>query len=128
MGFVDAVKAFYKNYLKFDGRALRSEYWWPQLFFILLYVVMFAGAALLGETIGGVLALVISLVILASIIPAISVTVRRLHDVDKSGWFFLLALVPIVNFYVLYLTIIKGTDGPNRFGSDPLGSDSAVFN
>ena len=84
MGFVQAVKAFYRNFVKFDGRALRSEYWWPQLFFILLYVVMFAGAGLLGQTIGGILALVISLIILISLIPAISVTIRRLHDVDKS--------------------------------------------
>jgi uncharacterized membrane protein YhaH (DUF805 family) len=127
MGFVQAVKAFYRNFVKFDGRALRSEYWWPQLFFILLYVVMFAGAGLLGQTIGGILALVISLIILISLIPAISVTIRRLHDVDKSGWFFLLAFVPLVNFYILYLTIIKGTDGPNRFGPDPLGSDASVF-
>lgn len=128
MGFIDAVKAFYKNYFNFSGRALRSEYWWPQVFFILLYVIMFAGAALLGETIGGFWVIVIFLVILASIIPSISVTVRRLHDSDKSGWFYLLGLIPFVGFYILYLVIIKGTDGPNRFGPDPLGSDTNVFN
>ncbi len=127
MGFVDAIKAFYKNYVKFDGRSSRSEYWWPQLYFILLYVVILAGSVL-GETIGGILALIIGLIILASIIPAISVTIRRLHDNDKSGWFFLLTLVPIVSLYILYLCIIKGTDGPNRFGPDPLGSDASVFN
>lgn len=128
MGFLDAVKAFYRNYVNFSGRALRSEYWWPQLLFLILYVVMIAGAGLLGETIGALLAGIIGLVMLASIIPSISVTIRRLHDNDKSGWFFLLAFVPIANFYLLYLTIIKGTDGPNRFGPDPLGHSPDTFN
>lgn len=128
MGFLDAIKAFYKNYVNFSGRALRSEYWWPQLMFILLYVVMIAGAGMLGEAIGGILALIIGLVILASFIPLISVTIRRLHDVDKSGWFFLIAFIPIASLYILYLTIIKGTDGPNRFGPDPLGHSPDTFN
>lgn len=128
MGFQDAVKAFYKNYVNFSGRASRSEYWWPQLFIIILYLIMVAGASLLGETIGGILGLIIGLIVLASLIPSISVTVRRLHDNDKSGWFILLGLIPFVGFYLLYLYIIKGTDGPNRFGPDPVGSDSSVFN
>ena len=128
MGFVEAVKALYKNYVKFDGRAMRSEYWWPTLYIYILYFFMLVGAGLLGETLGGIVALIVGVVMLGSIIPLIAVTVRRLHDVDKSGWFFLLSLIPIVNFYILYLTIIKGTDGPNRFGSDPLGSDASVFN
>ena len=128
MGFIDAVKAFYKNYFNFSGRALRSEYWWPQAFFILLYVIMFAAIALLGESVGGIVAMVVTVIMLASIIPSISVTVRRLHDGDKSGWFILLGLIPFVGFYILYLTIIKGTDGPNRFGPDRLGADTNVFN
>jgi len=128
MGFVDAVKVFYKNYFNFSGRASRSEYWWPQLFFVILYVVMLLGAAILGETVGGILALIIGLVILASLIPQISVTVRRLHDGDKSGWFILIGFIPLAGFYLLYLYVTKGTDGPNRFGPDPLGSDANVFN
>ena len=128
MGFVDAVKAFYANYFNFSGRALRSEYWWPQLFFILLYILMFAAAALLGESIGGIFALIIMLVMLASIIPGIAVTVRRLHDHDKSGWFILIGLIPFAGFYLLYLYIIEGTIGPNRFGPHPLGQNTNVFN
>lgn len=127
MGFVEAVKAFYKNYAKFDGRSSRSEYWWAYLYFIIIYVLMLVGSALLGQTLGGILAIVLSLVILASFIPMIAVAIRRLHDVDKSGWFYLLSFIPFVNFYILYLFIIKGTDGPNRFGPDPLGSDASVF-
>jgi len=128
MGFADAVKSLYKNYFKFEGRALRSEYWWAYLYLIILYVAMLVVTGLLGQAVGGIVALVIGLVILASLVPFIALTVRRLHDVDKSGWFFLLSFVPIVSFYILYLTIIKGTDGPNTFGADPLGHSADIFN
>jgi len=128
MGFGDAIKAFYKNYVNFSGRALRSEFWWPQLFFIILYAVMIAAGVLLGETIGGITALIIGLIMLASFIPSISVTVRRLHDHDKSGWWILIALIPFAGFYLLYLYIIEGQKEPNRFGPNPLGGEVAVFN
>ena len=128
MGFVDAVKAFYSNYVNFSGRALRSEYWWPQLFIILLYVLMIVVVLALGETIGGIFSIIIMLIMLGSIIPAISVTVRRLHDHDKSGWFILIGFIPLAGFYLLYLYIIEGQPGPNRFGPGKVGGDSDVFN
>ncbi|WP_427452315.1 DUF805 domain-containing protein [Litorimonas sp. WD9-15] len=127
MGFQEAVKAFYKNYAKFEGRASRSEYWWPMLMFIIAYVIMII-ASQLGDLIGGIVGLAMVVFFLGSLIPAIAVGVRRLHDGDKSGWFYLLSFIPIVSLYYLYLVIIKGTDGPNQYGPDPLGSDASVFN
>jgi len=128
MGFTDAVKALYTNYAKFDGRASRSEYWWAFLYFIIIYVGLLIAPSLGGEALGTILALVLSLVILGTFIPMISVAVRRLHDCDKSGWLYLVGLVPIVGLYVLYLYVQPGTRGPNRFGPDPLDRDSTGGN
>jgi len=124
MGFVDAVKAFYKNYFDFSGRASRSEYWWAYLGVIILFFVL----GLLGGLLGEAGMIVLGLFYLAIIIPSISIGVRRLHDLDKSGWWYLLCLVPIVSLILLVWFCMKGTTGPNRFGPDPLGSDTTVFN
>lgn len=114
-----------QNYANFNGRARRAEYWYFTLIFILGYV----GLAILGGVIGGILGpesplAMLAMVpmfafILGSFIPMLALTVRRLHDSDKSGWFLLLNLIPIVSLYVFYLTIIEGTRGSNNFGSDP---------
>jgi len=126
MGFVDAVKSAYGNYANFKGRASRSEYWWFQLFFMVVYfgVMILAGvlSAFMGEAILSIMSIVIMVFALGSILPSIALAARRMHDSDKSGWFM---LVPI---YSLYLAIIKGTDGPNRFGPDPVGPNVDTFN
>ncbi|AZR34195.1 membrane protein [Xanthomonas vasicola] len=63
---------------------------------------------------------VIMLFVLALIVPGIAVTVRRLHDQDKSGWFYLICLVPYVGAFVLLVFMcIEGTPGPNRYGENP---------
>ncbi|MEP1229809.1 MAG: DUF805 domain-containing protein [Litorimonas sp.] len=127
MGFADAVKAFFNNYTNFGGRASRSEYWWPQLAMVIVnYLIILPITYMLSQTFGSILSLIFTLAI---IIPAIAVVIRRLHDTDKSGWWILLILVPIIGWIALivfYCT--KGTDGPNRFGPDPLGHDASVFN
>jgi uncharacterized membrane protein YhaH (DUF805 family) len=56
-------------------------------------------------------------------IPNLAVTIRRLHDQDKSGWFYLLAFIPIANIVLLVFMFLEGTRGPNRFGPDPKGAD-----
>lgn len=126
MGFVDAVKSAYSNYANFKGRAARSEFWWFYLFFIVVYIgIGILGgvlASVLGEGIAGILGIVLMVFCLGSLIPFIALTARRMHDSDKSGWF---QLVPI---YSLYLAIIKGTDGQNRFGPDPVGPNVNTFN
>ena len=127
MGFQEAIKAFFSNYVKFDGRSSRSEYWWPALAMTLVnYVVILPFQLLVSEGLGGVLSLLFSLAI---ILPSIAVAIRRLHDTNKSGWWYLLVFIPILGWIALIVFFAsKGTEGANRFGSDPLGSDANVFN
>lgn len=120
MGFVDAVKSAYGNYANFKGRASRSEYWWFQLFFMIVYFGLSIAMNALGE-LGGIVGIVLLVFYIGSLLPMIALAARRMHDSDKSGWFML------IPFYSLYLAIIKGTDGPNRFGDDPVGVGS-TFN
>jgi len=124
VGFVDAVKALYRNYAKFDGRAARSEFWWAFLYFLLIYIAQLITLVLNLGSLGTLLALVLSLVVLGTCIPMISVAVRRLHDYNKSGWFYLLGFIPIVSLYVLYIYVQPGTRGPNKYGPDPLEIDA----
>lgn len=104
MNFTDSIKAGFKNYSNFNGRAVRSEYWW----FMLFYTLTLVAGSMLDEY--GVF---VPLIVL--MLPSISVTVRRLHDLDKSGWFYLINLVPLGSFYMLYLCMQKGTLGANRY-------------
>ncbi len=109
MTFVESVKICFRKYAEFRGRASRSEYWWFSLFLLLLYVV----AAVLGNRI-------LIAASLGTILPAISVFVRRLHDVGRSGWWYWIYLVPLVGTIVLLVWCCKkGTVGPNDYGPDP---------
>ena len=127
MGFQEAVRAFFSNYAKFDGRSARSEYWWPVLAMTIVnYFIILPIQLLVSEGFGGILSIIFSLVIL---IPSIAVAIRRLHDTDKSGWWYLLIFLPIIGWIALIVFFATaGTSGSNRFGPDPLGSDANVFN
>jgi uncharacterized membrane protein YhaH (DUF805 family) len=132
MDFVTAVKTcILEKYINFQDRAPRSEYWWFALFNI-------GGAVLLG-LIG--ITILQTLWSLALFLPGIAVSIRRLHDLDKSGWWLLLPLgtlilggvigallMPIIGGIIylagvailIYWFVQKGTDGANQFGPDPL--------
>lgn len=119
MGFADALKSFFSRYTDFKGRSSRSEYWWPQLAFFLVGIVIGVLTAVVGETVGNILLGIFYLVIL---IPGIAISIRRLHDLDKSGWWLLIALIPLIGALVLlFFFVQRGTVGGNRFGEDPLG-------
>lgn len=112
MGFQQAVTTCFSKYVDFQGRAVRSEYWFWVLFIVIVVVVLQILASLVG-TILGILALLFHL---ATLLPGLAVSVRRLHDVDKSGWFLLLAFIPVIGALVLlYFMVQPGTPGPNRF-------------
>lgn len=96
-----------KKYAVFQGRARRSEYWYFTLFSLIFAIVL----SVIGTYIGS--QLLYALYWLAVFVPSIAVSVRRMHDVDKSGWFI---LIPIYN---LILCCTAGTEGPNQYGSDP---------
>ena len=127
-----------RKYAQFEGRARRSEYWLFSLFLFLsgipagvLLMMAGAGAAGAGGSdsaaaagaagFGLLVILAISLFCLAMFIPSLAVTVRRLHDSDKSGWWLLIGLIPFGGFVTLIFTLMDGTPGPNRYGEDPKG-------
>ena len=117
MGFAEAVRTvIVKRYADFGGRSSRSEYWWFALFFVLLSILVEAILAMAGPS-----AAVLSVVVpLALFIPSLAVLIRRLHDLDRSGWWSLIALVPLVNLVLIFWLVRKGTEGDNRFGPDQL--------
>ena len=122
MGFMDAVKSVYSNYVNFQGRARRSEYWWFYLFYIIVAVVLQVLTATVSETLGGVLYL---LFVLGTFLPMLAVAVRRLHDTGKSGWWILLALIPIVGAIVLIIFYVGDSQpGANKYGPNPKGVDA----
>jgi uncharacterized membrane protein YhaH (DUF805 family) len=120
MNFGEAVKSGFSNYVNFSSRAIRSEYWYWVLFVILGEIV----TAIVDYVIG--YQVTTTLFGLAVFLPGLAVTIRRLHDLDRTGWWFLLAFVPIVGWIILivwYCT--EGTKGANRFGPDRLAAAGA---
>jgi uncharacterized membrane protein YhaH (DUF805 family) len=133
MDFTEAVKSVYSKYATFSGRARRSEYWWWALYMLITGAVVGVieyslglGTGVVGSGggefsatyNGGPLSGIWSL---AHLLPGLGVAVRRLHDTDRSGWWLLIVLIPLIGFLILlYFLVTKGTAGPNRFGDDPI--------
>ena len=119
MGFMDAVKSVFGNYADFSGRARRSEYWYFVLFnFLVSFALGFIGG-LLGDNVSTVLSGIWSLVVL---IPSLAVAWRRLHDIGRSGAYFLLILIPLVGAILLIVWFCQpGQPGDNQYGPDPKG-------
>jgi uncharacterized membrane protein YhaH (DUF805 family) len=114
MSFQDAVKTVFSKYATFSGRARRSEYWWFVLFAVLVQFVTYIIDFVLF---GGGRTPITTIASLAMLLPGLAVTVRRLHDIDKSGWWIFLDLVPFVGAIVLIVWFCgEGTPGPNKFG------------
>lgn len=138
MGFTEAVRTVLtQKYATFSGRASRSEFWWFQLFYVLVGIALLIVAILAGAFsdiqdgpssllfafggVGGLFAL-------AMFLPQISLQVRRFHDRNISAWWylalFILNMIPAVGFIaglaMLVITLLRGTEGPNKFGPDPL--------
>jgi len=131
MGFADAIKTVFGKYATFEGRASRSEFWWWVLFLFILQVISNILDGLFGTKINysasgavstninnvGWLSLVVGLIL---IIPTIAVSVRRLHDTDKSGWWWWLNVVCCIGGLILLIFYVSpSTPGPNRFGAQP---------
>ncbi len=145
MGFTESVRTVVKNkYATFRGRASRSEYWWFQLFYWLVLLVLIllpvAVAALLssgGDEMSPLFFLIMipgGIFALAMLLPLIAVQVRRFHDRNMAGWWYLvlavLSAIPYVGFLaslaILVISVLEGTQGPNRFGSDPLRPEATA--
>jgi len=102
-----------KNYSNFKGRATRKEYW----LFTLIHCVIFAILSALGAF--GDLSFISSLYLLATIIPSIAVCIRRLHDIDKSGKWFFISLIPLIGSIWLLILCCTDSDTDNQYGESP---------
>lgn len=124
------IKVMRDNYINFKGRARRKEYW----MFTLVYVIILMGCTALDNMLGTVFMMdggalgeismgygwVYTICGLAHFLPALSLVVRRLHDVGKSGWFYLIILIPLIGIiWLLVLYCTEGQKQDNKWGPDP---------
>ena len=124
MTFSEAISSGFRNYVGFSGRAPRSEFWYWILFTVLVSVV--TSIIDLGVSSSNVMPFS-SISSLATFLPSLAMGVRRLHDGDRSGWWWLLGFIPLIGIIVLIVFwCSEGTRGPNRFGPDPLGAPVAA--
>ena len=112
-----------KKYATFEGRARRREYWFFVLFYVLVLLLLSAVDGLTGTyNVDAGIGLLGGLYILATIIPSLAVMVRRLHDTDRSGWWVLIGLIPLLGDLVLLVFMcLDSQPGANRFGPNPKG-------
>ena len=96
MTFQESVKVCFSKYADFGGRATRSEYWW----FFLFILLVSAGASLFSNTLSALFSL-------ATLLPSIAAATRRLHDTNRSGWWQLIILVPVIGLIVLIVFLAQ---------------------
>jgi uncharacterized membrane protein YhaH (DUF805 family) len=126
MGFTHAIMSFWSNYANFKGRARRSEYWYVQLFLVLtnlaaavidLVLMDYDVDRFIANGGGGIVGLIW---IVATIVPALAVLIRRLHDTSRTGWWALIGLIPVVGgIVILVFTVMDSTAGENKYGVSP---------
>lgn len=144
MTFQESVKTVLsKKYATFSGRASRSELWWYQLFCFIVAMVCIAAGLVFGALFGGAAAMqggdsalglgvagfgigfligyvILLIFALATLVPSIAVSVRRLHDSGRSGWWYLISFVPYVGGIVLFIfMLLEGQPGENKYGPAP---------
>ena len=125
------LKVLKEHYADFKGRARRNEYW-----MFLLFQIIFAIAAIILDSLLGLsfsplipYGWIYLLFGLATFLPGLAVTVRRLHDVGKSGWWYFISLIPLAgSIWLLVLLCTDSENGPNKWGDNPkgTGNDSAI--
>lgn len=115
--------AVLKKYAVFEGRASRTEYWMYFLFSVIVSIILGVLDSILGIRSSYGLGLLGSLYSLAVLLPGLGVTIRRLHDTGRSGWWFLIVLVPFVGWIVLLAFMIRDSQpGDNQYGPSVKGS------
>lgn len=112
-----------RKYAVFGGRAQRAEYWYFFLIYTVAYLALAIADVILGTfSMENGIGLLTGIFALATLLPSLGVSIRRLHDTNRSGWWLLLFLIPLIGTIVaIVLLSLKGTEGENRFGPDPLG-------
>ena len=139
VSFPDAIKSGLTQYVGFSGRARRSEYWWFTVFYSIVALVVgisaisiavATGAPAAGATadqsavaMGGAVSIAVAitdLVLLTLFLPTLALIIRRLHDTNRSGWFYLLTLIPLAGSIVLLVFKCEDSNrGPNSYGLSP---------
>lgn len=115
--FTDAVKRAFENYCGFTGRASRSEYWWFGLFCFAANIVLTYGLMIFGAKVGVYASWLFQLAVL---LPSLGLAVRRLHDINKSGWWFLINLIPLVGNIIFIVWACKESQPTaNEYGEVP---------
>jgi uncharacterized membrane protein YhaH (DUF805 family) len=121
MTFGEAIRDGFDHYVKFDGRASRSAFWWWVLFAILVSIAANILDAIIGA---GIFSILVGLGLL---LPGLSVSIRRLHDTNRTGWWILIGLIPLIGFIVLLIFYLEsGNPGPNQYGPPPQGTPAAM--
>ena len=124
MTFSEAISSGFRNYVSFSGRASRSEFWYWILFNVLVSIALSIIDLVLVSGNATVLSSIWSL---ATFLPSLAVGIRRLHDTDRSGWWWLISFIPLIGIIVLIVFWCSaGTPGSNRFGPDPLGGPQST--
>ena len=117
MSFVEAITSVLSQYANFNGRARRSEYW----YYVLAYAIISAVLNALAQY-SSIFTVLSGIFGLALICPTLAVAVRRLHDIGKSGWYYLFALIPLVGAIILLVWFVKDSEpGDNVYGPNPKG-------
>lgn len=124
MTFKESIRSVYKtNYANFKGRASLSEYWWITLFNFLvlcgIVLLMFLAMEAFGQDGLNAVMVVYVLLFLYAIIPGVAVTIRRLHDTGRSGWWGLICLVPYIGGFILLAFMCFESDKDNKWGPGP---------
>jgi uncharacterized membrane protein YhaH (DUF805 family) len=123
VSFGEAIRSGFDHYVKFDGRASRPAFWWWALFQFLVLLV----ASIIDFAIFNNLGVFYALAALALLLPSLSVAIRRLHDTDRTGWWLLIELIPLIGAIVLLVFFLTGSDpGPNRYGPGPDNSEAGA--
>lgn len=130
----EAISSCFRKYAVFKGRACRAEFWWWYLFYCLCMLSVCCFCMLpefimerssIDEKYPIVLAIIVFIltviVILALLLPMLTVTVRRLHDTGRSGWFYFISLIPVVGGLILFIALLGAPDPQtNSYGTNPL--------
>ena len=119
MTFIEAVKTcLVEKYATFSGRAPRSEYWYLTLFgYFLSLLIFFIGYTFNSPELMMGISLVVCLIFF---VPGLAVSIRRLHDTGRSGWWLLLAFIPYIGSIALLIIFCIGSDDDNKYGPNPL--------
>ena len=128
MGFGTAVSTCFQKYVTFSGRARRSEFWWWQLFVILVSAIASIGDSAFGlhytKSNGVGVGWLATVVALALVLPSIAVLFRRLHDTGRSGWWWLLSWICCIGTILLWIFCLTDSNpGTNQYGPNPEGAE-----